>query len=129
MLPLARPWLWLAGVTLIVLGIAIGSLLPGPMVAAVSGYDKFEHLAAYLLLTLWLAGLVERRHYLRSALAAVLFGVVVELAQGLFTATREPEWADVAANAVGAGAALALAQLGAGGWVQRVEAWLGWSRR
>ncbi len=129
MLPLARPGLWVAGAVLITLVIAVGSLVPGPLVAAVSGYDKLEHLGAYLVLTVWLAGLVERRHYLRAALAVLLFGIGVELAQGAFTATREPEWADVAANAAGVGVALALALAGAGRWTQRIEAWLGWQRR
>lgn len=129
MLPLARPGLWLAGAAVIALVIAVGSLVPGPLVAAVSGYDKLEHLGAHLVLTLWLAGLVERRHYVRAALTVLLFGIGVELAQGAFTATREPELADVAANAAGVGLALALALAGAGNWTQRVEAWLGWRRR
>ncbi len=126
MLPLAKPGLWLAGAAAIALAIALGSLLPGPLVAAVSGFDKLEHLVAYLLLALWLAGMVERRHYPGAALAALLFGALLEMAQGAMTATREPEWADVAANALGAGTALILARLGVGGWALRAEAWLGW---
>lgn len=129
MLPLARPGLWLAGAALLVLAIAVGSLLPGAVVAPVAGYDKVEHLGAYLLLAAWLMGMVERRHYLSVALATVLFGMGIELAQGAFTATREAEWADVAANLAGAAAALLIARLGGGGWALRVERWLGWQRR
>lgn len=129
MLPLARPGLWLAGAALLALAIAVGSLLPGAAVAPVAGYDKIEHVAAYLLLAAWLTGLVAPRHYPSVALATVLFGVGLELAQGAFTATREAEWADVAANAAGTGAALLVAWLGGGGWALRVERWLGWRRR
>lgn len=129
MLPLAKPGLWLAGAAAIALLIIVGSLLPGPVVAAISGYDKFEHVSAYLVLTLWLSGIVERRHYALAALVALLLGVALELVQGGLTATREMEWADVAANALGAGAALLLAWLGMGGWALRAESWLGWRRR
>ena len=129
MLPLAKPGLWAAGAIALALFIVFGSLLPGSVVAPVSVYDKFEHVGAYLLLTAWLTGMVERRHYPRAALAALLLGAALELAQDALTVTREPEWADVAANALGAGAALGLAWLGLGGWALRVESLLGWKRR
>ena len=129
MLPLARPGLWLAGAAVIFLGIVLGSLMPGALVGPVGGFDKLGHFGAYLLLTLWLAGIVERRCYFWAGLAALLLGAGLELAQGAFTTSREADWADVAANATGVGAALALALIGAGGWASRAEAWLGWRVR
>jgi len=129
MLPLARPGLWLAGAAAICLGIVLGSLMPGALVGPVGGFDKLGHLVAYLLLTLWLAGIVERRYYFQVGLAALLLGAGLELAQGVFTTSREADWADVAANATGVGTALALALIGAGGWASHAEAWLGWRVR
>ena len=125
MLPLAYSRLWLAGTLLIAGGIVIGSLLPGPVVAAVGGYDKLEHAGSYFALTLWLAGLVVRRNYAWAALAALALGVAMEAAQGLLTATRQADALDLVANGAGIALALALAYLGLGGWAARVERWLG----
>lgn len=125
MLPLVYSRLWLAGTLLIASGIVIGSLLPGPVVAAVASYDKFEHAGAYFALTLWLAGLVVRRRYAWAALAAFALGAALEAAQGLLTVTREPDGLDLVANGAGIALALALAYLGLGGWAARVERMLG----
>lgn len=129
MLPLAKPGLWLAGAAAIILGIVLGSLMPGPLAAPVGGFDKLGHVGAYLLLTLWLAGIIERRHYFWAALAVLLIGMGLELVQAAFTASRQAEWADVAANGIGIGTALVLALTGAGGWACHAEAWLGWRVR
>lgn len=126
MLPLARPALWLAGAWAIALGIALGSLVPGGLVAAASRFDKLEHALAYLLLALWWMGLLERRRHLGVALGALALGAVLEAAQAALTTTRSADWGDVAANAAGVAAALALARAGAGTWIQRVERALGW---
>lgn len=125
MLPLVHRRLWLAGALLIVAGIVIGSLLPGPVVATVGIDDKFEHAGAYFALTLWLAGLLVRRRYAWAALAAFALGAALEAAQGLLTVTREPEGLDLVANGAGIVFALALAYLGLGGWAGRVERMLG----
>ena len=125
MLPLVYRRLWLAGALLVVAGIIIGSLLPGPVVAEVASYDKFEHAGAYFALTLWLAGLVVPRRYAWVALAAFALGAALEAVQGLLTVTREPDGLDLVANGAGIALALALAYLGLGGWAGRVERMLG----
>ena len=125
MLPLVYRRLWLAGALLVVAGIIIGSLLPGPVVAEVASYDKFEHAGAYFALTLWLAGLVVPRRYAWVALAAFALGAALEAVQGLLTVTREPDGLDLVANGAGIALALALAYLGLGGWAARVERMLG----
>lgn len=125
MLPLARPGLWISGAVAIGAAIALGSLLPGPVVETVSGYDKFEHAGAYFLLTLWLAGMVERKGYLLAAAVPLLLGAGLEVAQGLLTETRQADPLDLVANAAGITLALVVAYLGLGGWASRVERWLG----
>lgn len=125
MLPLARPALWIAGAVLLALAIVFGSLLPGPVVESVASWDKLQHTGAYLVLTLWIIGMVGRRRYLWAAGGAFLLGAGVEVAQALLTETRQGDVRDLAANSAGVLAALAAAYLGLGGWAQRAERWLG----
>ena len=125
MLPLARPAIWIMGALLLASAIVAGSLLPGPVVESVATWDKLQHTAAYLVLALWIAGMVDRRRYLWAAASAFLLGAAVEVAQALLTDTRQGDVLDLVANATGAALALAAAHLGLGGWAQRVERWLG----
>lgn len=125
MLRLARPDLWIAGAAVLVALIVVASLLPGPVVASVSAYDKLEHAAAYAALTLWLAGMLECRRYAWAGLAAFLLGLALELFQGWFTATRQADPLDLVANGTGIFLALAMAWMGLGGWAGRAERWLG----
>lgn len=125
MLPLSHPRAWIAGACLIAGVIVIGSLLPGPVVSTIGVNDKVEHVGAYFGLTIWLVGIVEPRHYLKAAVVAALLGGGMEIAQALFTTTRDPDWLDFVADSVGAAVALAVAWLGIGGWAGRLERWLG----
>jgi len=125
MLPLSHPRLWIAGACLIAVVIVVGSLLPGPVVSMIGVNDKVEHVGAYFVLTIWLAGIVEPRHYLKAAVLAVLLGGGMEIAQALLTTTRDPDWLDFAADSIGAAVAAAVALLGVGGWAGRLERWLG----
>ena len=127
MLPLARPGLWIAGALLLAAAIVVGSLLPGPVVENAASWDKLQHTVAYLVLSLWLIGMVGRKGYVRAAAAAFLLGVAVEAAQALLTETRQGDLLDLAANGTGSLLALAAAHLGLGGWAQRAERWLGFS--
>jgi len=129
MLPLAWPRLWQAGAVLLVLGIVVGSLLPGPVVETVSHWDKLDHALGYGAVTLWLAGMLRPARYLHAALAAFLLGVALEATQALLTASRQGDLLDVVANTSGIGVALVLAHLGLGGWAARAERWLGASPR
>jgi hypothetical protein len=129
MLPLVYRRFWLTGAWLVALAIVIGSLLPGPLIAAVSTWDKLQHGAAYGLLTFWLLGLLERSRYLWAAAITLGLGVAIEVAQGLLTATRFADPLDIVANATGVGLALLIAWLGLGGWAEQVERWLGVATR
>ena len=121
MLPLVHRRGWIAGAGIIVLAIVVGSLLPGPVVQHVGVFDKFEHAAAYFLLTAWVAGLYERRWHPAVAVAAFLLGGSMEAAQWAFTATRAPEALDLLANGAGIVGALGASFLGLGGWATWVE--------
>lgn len=86
------------------------SLVPSPPVpkSGILGWDKFQHAAAYGIFTL-LAGWAfvtlpfsrERQWFLAGAVA-VIFGALLEVAQGVFTATRTAEAGDLLADAIGA---------------------------
>ncbi|PKO61091.1 MAG: VanZ family protein [Betaproteobacteria bacterium HGW-Betaproteobacteria-17] len=84
------------------LGVALTlvvSLMP-PALDVSSGHtDKIVHLAGYALLMFWWAQLVTRRRW-RLAVAIMLFGVLIELLQGL-TPDRLPDLLDALANSMG----------------------------
>jgi VanZ family protein len=75
------------------------SLTP-PMLNESSGQtDKIIHLSGYAVLTFWWAQLITQKRW-KLALAVVLFGIVIELLQGL-TPTRQPDVLDALANSCG----------------------------
>ncbi len=75
------------------------SLMP-PVLDESGGHtDKIVHLAGYAVLMFWWAQLVVERHW-RLALAVMLFGVGIELLQGL-TPNRQPDVLDALANSGG----------------------------
>lgn len=95
------------------------SLDPAPPAPDVPlfGYDKLFHAAAYATLTL-LAGWafsgitsLTGRFWLLIASLAIVIGGLLEIAQALFTVTREAEVADFIANCFGAGIALLAARI------------------
>jgi hypothetical protein len=75
------------------------SLTP-PMLDESSGHtDKIVHLAGYAVLMFWWAQIVTARRG-KLAFAVVLFGVAIELLQGL-TPARQPDLFDALANSGG----------------------------
>lgn len=85
-------WLGIV-VTLIV------SLMPPALDDSGGHTDKIVHLAGYALLMFWWAQLVTRQRW-KLAVAVVLFGVSIELLQGL-TPNRQPDPLDALANSGG----------------------------
>lgn len=79
------------------------------------GWDKLEHAAAYGVFTIfagWAFGnfsFSRRIRWLLAAAVAVGAGAILEVLQGLFTATRTAELLDLLADAIGAAIVL--------GWV------------
>jgi hypothetical protein len=112
---------WWAGGWLIAAGVVIGSLLPGSGVPDLGVSDKVQHVLAYVLLTLWFAGLLPRSRYGVMGLALVGFGVFIEFAQHFLQYDREGDLYDVLANVLGVSCGLALAYRGLSGWMQRIE--------
>jgi len=86
------------------------SLTPSPPVIKDSffGWDKAQHAGAYggfTLLAGWACGafpLDRKRCWQLAVVLAVVFGGVMEIAQGTLTATRAAEWGDLLADLVGA---------------------------
>lgn len=123
MLPLRYPRIWLTLGWLLVLGVIVGSLLPGPVIREITPAisDKLMHIGAYFALMLWFAGLYPRVRHPRVAAALLALGIALDVLQGVATRTRSFELLDIAADAVGLIAALALSAWLLEGWCLRVE--------
>jgi VanZ family protein len=74
MLQLRRRRLWIAMSLALLAAVLLASLQPDFGPAAPTGFDKVEHLIAYVLLAVWFTGLVARRRY--WAVAAGLLALV-----------------------------------------------------
>ena len=78
------------------------------------GWDKFQHAAAYGVLTLlagWAFGTFSldlKRRWRLAVVTTVLFGGFMEIAQGLFTTARTAEWGDLLADLIAAACAYGL---------------------
>ncbi|MFO1467179.1 MAG: hypothetical protein U1F35_12210 [Steroidobacteraceae bacterium] len=112
-----RP-LWLSLGYLMVAFVLAACLLPRVDIQPVASllWDKAEHAIAFFGLTLWFAGLYVPRLWGRIAASFFTLGVLIEIAQGLFTTTRSADPLDAAADAIGILVALAAARLGARDW-------------
>lgn len=121
----ARAWR-VASITLL-LGVLAATLMPAIWFDSsrihLANADKWSHMMAFLVLTVWFAGLYRRRSYWRLALGLLAFGALIEICQGA-AGHRSAEWLDLAADAAGIVAGLGVAWIGAGGWCQRIETWL-----
>jgi len=82
----------------IVITLAV-SLMPPALDVSGGHADKIVHLAGYALLMFWWAQLITRQRW-KLAVAVVLFGVIIELLQGL-TPDRQPDLLDALANSCG----------------------------
>lgn len=71
------------------------------------GYDKVIHVSIYFVLViLWLfyfttKQVPTKKMYIRVALAAVTYGIIIEILQGAVTNDRSADFLDVIANAIG----------------------------
>ena len=120
MLPLRFPKFWSVIGWLMIVVVIVGSLVPGPAVAAVGVNDKVMHAASYFVLMVWFAGFHRRGLYPAIAVVLLALGLGLDLLQRL-TQTRQFDWFDVAMNGTGVIVGLFLSLLLLGGWCQRVE--------
>ena len=118
-LRLARLWWGLGWVMVLV--ILAGTLAPDRYVPDLHLWDKAEHAIAFLGLTFWFGGLLDRRRYPVIALVMLLLGGGIEIAQGAMNWGRDEDIMDFVADSVGISVALALLYLGLGAWTQWVE--------
>jgi VanZ family protein len=122
-LPLRYPRVWLTFGCVLVLGVIVGSLLPGPIIHEITPpvSDKLLHFSAYFVLMAWFAGLYPRSKHVLVGAGLLVLGTVLDILQGTMTLTRSFELLDIAADAVGIVAALVLSAWLLEGWCQRVE--------
>jgi VanZ family protein len=121
MLSLKFPRLWLGlGWAAVVFAIVV-CLVPMNELPSVNASDKTEHFTAYLLLSLWFAGIYPRARYWIIALGLCVLGILIEFAQGAMHLGRHADAMDVVANSTGIVAGLTLCWLGLGGWAQWIE--------
>lgn len=100
-----RLWLTVSYLAILVLLSTMpASAVPG--LQLFPGFDKLVHIGMYFGLTLlacWTLHAEEhRRRILMVVLGAVLWGMLMEMAQGAMHAGRTFEWKDVVSNSVGA---------------------------
>ena len=130
MLPLRNAGLWQALSVVILLLVLVAALSPAfwffdDMSTALSWFqnsDKWLHAFTFIALSIWFAGLFERRAWWRIAIGLMSFGFLVELFQ-LQVSYRTADWHDIAANTVGIIVGLIIATAGLGGWALRFEDW------
>lgn len=109
--PLRHPRIWLGAWIGALLATVVASLLPVFLLPVVPpGGDKVEHLGGYALLAAAAVQLFAARRTLwRAAIGLVALGVGLEIAQGLFTTTRQMDVFDALANTAGVGLGMATA--------------------
>ena len=120
MLPLRFPKLWSALGWLLVTGVVVGSLLPGPSIEFVTLDDKLLHAGTYGLLMMWFSGLYRRGLYVVIAAGLCALGIALDVLQGL-TSTRSFDWYDLLANLTGVIVGCVLAFAVVGGWCEHIE--------
>jgi VanZ family protein len=93
--------------------IATLSLIPLGRIS-VGGFnptDKMLHTAAYFILTLlWLFYYLMKKAEFRNykweffniSALVIVFGMLIEVLQGVLTSYRQPDWVDILANSIGA---------------------------
>lgn len=116
--PRASVALWL----LMFVVVTTGSLLPAHDIPSppFPGFDKIEHMTGYAVLSSYSVLLFATpRARMLAALAVIAFGCGIEVAQGIFTTTREPDIFDALANAAGALIGQLAAFLPIARWLER----------
>lgn len=134
MLELRYARFWRAASAVLLLAVLAATLMPAiwfwsdkvMLSRWLAHIDKGYHFVAFLVLAVWFGGLYRRDQYWRVGVGLLAFGVLIELCQRM-VGYRSAEWLDLAADAVGIVAGLALALVGLGGWCRRFEGW--WSAR
>lgn len=107
----AMRW-WRVALALLVVAVSSLALMPAPLDALSTGWDKLNHASAFAVLGVAAVFAFPRSHAnLRWILCALLaFGALIEVVQS-FTPTRTPEWGDLLADSIGTAAGMLVAAL------------------
>ena len=127
MLPLHWGRWWLVCGWAMVIAVIALSVMPGSVELRVSLSDKTGHMLAYLLLTVWFAGVYTRSRYPWIIVGLLVLGAALELVQGGLL-HRTAEFADFVANGVGIAVGIVVSIAFLGGWCQQVERLVGAGR-
>jgi VanZ family protein len=130
MLPLRHARLWRVLSVLILVFVLLAAMTPVFWVFdnlddALSWFenaDKWLHGLTFVVLSVWFAGLVEKRRYWLVAIGLLLFGFLVEFCQ-LQVSYRTADAIDILANTAGILIGFTAAMAGLGGWGLRIEDW------
>ncbi|MEM8984292.1 MAG: VanZ family protein [Pseudomonadota bacterium] len=114
------PLLWASGGILLSAYVIYGALTRITLFVPTTIWDKASHALAFFVLTVWFSALTPRRRLLQLALAMLVFGIAIEVAQS-FTATRQADVLDVVADVIGIAAGAGLAWLGLRRWALWAE--------
>jgi VanZ family protein len=101
--------------------IAVSCLEPPRYVPNLHLWDKAEHALAFFGMSVWFGGLVRRSRYPLIAVAMLLFGGGIEIAQGAMRLGRDEDIMDFLADSVGITVAMGLLYLGLGAWTRWIE--------
>ncbi len=119
-----RPRRWIGLWLLLMALVVAGSLLPARGLPRpwFPGFDKVQHFVGYALLSGYAVLLFQRmRAQALAALAVMLLGIAIEIAQSGLTQTRTGSVADALTNAVGILAGLTVAATPLAGALQRLD--------
>lgn len=112
--------LWLTLGWLLMIIVLTNAVLPSPAGAPGFLTDKQLHALVFVVLTMWFAGIYQRRKLGWLVVAMALFGALIEIAQA-FVAQRDSSLADWVADLVGIAIAVALIFTGLDRWCEFVE--------
>jgi len=91
------------GLTFLIAILSLFSFLKMPSIP-ISSKDKYAHFVFYFFLTLsWMLSFKEinNKKLFKIMLGIIFYGIVIEVLQGKFTASREADIYDVLANSFG----------------------------
>ena len=117
--------LWFCAGLAIALAVLVVCLIPGGKLPDMRVSDKTEHVAAFVMLAFWFGSILVRRDLFWLALALLLFGGAIELAQGAMRMGRNADIHDLFADGVGILLGLALALTPLGRWARWLESLVG----
>jgi VanZ family protein len=115
-------WLWLAVWGLMILGVIVLSLMRGPPIPELLVIGKIDHFIAYVALAAFAVQLFASRNAQSvAALAMVVLGILLELAQGYLTTYRDMSLYDACVDSVGVAAGLATSWMPLANLLQKME--------